>query len=115
MPTTSRQPPAVSLIFGSCPVDHPDLLPGTCEPVRVADPLVSPLQCKVTRWSDSSMSVTDLGSFCPTYIRRRGATIYQRIPRNATRVLCPGDVVKIGSTEIPYGSVVAGPAYHYVP
>lgn len=107
----THQLAAVSLILGSRPASHPDIRPGVCEPVLVADSLVSPTHCKVTQHPDGSMSVSDLGSFSPTYIRRKGATIYQRIPRNATRVLCPGDTVRIGTTEIPYGS----PPVYYIP
>jgi|1185.fasta_scaffold75841_3 hypothetical protein len=59
------------------------------------------------------MSMTDLETYQGTWIKRRGATIWQRIPSGGTRVLCPGDVVRIGSTEIPYGS--AEPPWYYVP
>lgn len=110
---TDRQPRAVSLVFGGLGVAAM-VLPPDSRAVFVNDLGVAPYHCRVTRHPDGSIGIVDLGSWQGTHIKRRGATIYQRVPTGATRVLCPGDVVRIGSTEIGYGSIPGSPTY-YVP
>lgn len=70
--------------------------------VRVADPGVWPEHCRVVRNGDE-LSIEDLAPLSMgTYIKRHGATQWQRIATGNPRALGPGDQVKIGRTIIPY-------------
>ena len=73
--------------------------------VVVNDPGVWTEHLRAERGDSGEITVTDLGSHGGTYIKRSGASQWQRIQPGHPRPLCSGDLIKIGSTIIPYASV----------
>lgn len=87
-----------TLVFGRHDSGYADSLGGRFVVVR--DDGVSPQHMRADHTSGTAIVVTDLGSSGGTWIRRRGASLWQRI--HGARILESGDDIRIGSTIIPH-------------
>lgn len=70
--------------------------------LRVHDEYVSPRHARIDQHANGEFTLTDLGSTNGTWIRRQGLPAPMRVALGTTRPLNPGDVVKVGRTEIPW-------------
>jgi pSer/pThr/pTyr-binding forkhead associated (FHA) protein len=70
--------------------------------LRVDDQYASPRHCRIDQHSDGLFSITDEGSMNGTYIRHAHHQHFFRVALGGTAYLRPGDVVRVGRTEIPW-------------
>lgn len=69
------------------------------------DPYVSARHARITESATGRYMLADIGSTNGTWIRRTGSPALLKIPFGGQLPLQPGDIVRVGRTEIPWQRV----------
>lgn len=73
-----------------------------CDICIHADPYVSARHASIEQHDDGHFILRDIGSTNGTFIHRPGMPALLKIPLGGWLPLKPGDVVRVGRTEIPW-------------